>query len=104
VFTRFYGDLVDTLSSCSNLSKYFVSESIITIADHYAMMSENDPQAKADKLLKPIAAALNTKFKPSFYKMLTIMKRRGNESTKSLAERITQADELKGSELGNNIL
>ena len=104
MFTRYYSDLVDTLSSCSNLSKHFVSASIITIADHHAILSESDPQAKAEKLLKPIAAALNTNFKPSFYKMLAIMNKHGNESTKSLVERIVQSDELKGSELGKNVL
>ena len=101
VFTSHYSDLVNTLSS-ANLSEYFVSESIITIADNHTIYSKTNPREKAVFLLKPIAAALQSGFTPSFYKMLTIMENHGNESVRLLADKISQSNELTGSEFGNN--
>ena len=84
----------------ANLSQYFVSSSIITIADHHLICSSNDAHHKAVTLLKPIATALETGYSPSFYKMLKIMKNYGNESVKALADRISQSDGLTATELG----
>ena len=103
VFTSHYSDLTNALSSANgNLSDYFVSESIITIADNHTIHSKTDPYEKARFLLKPIEAALKIGFTPSFYKMLGIMRKHGNESMRSLAQKISQSNELRGSEFGND--
>ena len=102
VFTDYYSDLVTALSS-ADLSEHFVSSSVITIADHHTICSHNDPHDKAVTLLKFIAAAVNTGYSPSFYKMLKIMKTHGNEVMRTLADKISQSDELKGSKQGTYI-
>ena len=89
VFLKHYHDLVAILPN-ANLSQYFVSSSIITIADDHNISSSNDRHHKAVTLLNPIAAALETGYTPSFYKMLEIMKEYGNEPVKALADRIGQ--------------
>ena len=99
IFLDNYSDLVTTLSS-ANLSQHFVSNAIITIADHHNILSKTDSHKMAETLLRPIAAALEIGYLPSFYKMLRIMKKHGNESVRALADRISQSDELKGREPG----
>ena len=99
-FLAHYGNLVTTLSlSNADLSPHFVSNGIITMADHYAI-NKSDPSEQAKNLLKPIAAALKIGYLPSFYKMLKIMKTYGNEALRELADKISQSDGVRESTLG----
>ena len=94
VFRKKYSALVDTLKT-TDLSRYFVSEEVITLADKEEISAESNPTEKVEMMLSKISSPLQSGHTKSFYVMLKVMASYGNRATKELARNIN--DTLHGS-------
>ena len=91
VFTRHYASLCKTLTDINTLLPYFVSENIISISDHEWISVPNLPNSeKVVKLLSHISGPLEAGDAKVFHTMLDIMKKHGSQSTKDLADKISE--------------
>lgn len=70
---------------------HFASQNVITLAELRSISSVQDPTEKVRKLLNKISGPLESGGTSSFYKLLVIMKRYGNDATKQLAVEINKS-------------
>jgi len=93
VFIKYYSDLINTLRN-TDLTQYFVTESVITVCDSEEITFASSPSVKSAILLRKISAPLEANLTSSFYKMLDIMAEHGNATTKELSAKIRKALQL----------
>ena len=72
LFLDYYSKLVDTLPA-SDLSHYFVSERVISLADHHKIVRSSNPQESATLILEKVSVELQCGNSAVLNKMLWIM-------------------------------
>ncbi|XP_065883364.1 uncharacterized protein [Dysidea avara] len=88
VFIDYFSTLVDTLPA-TDLCHYFVSDRVITLADHQEVVRSSTPQRAATILLDRVSCQIQDDDSTVFTKMLLIMKHHGIATAKSVSEEIT---------------
>ena len=81
LFTEYYNTLMLNLPA-SDLSHYFVSDKIISLADYEVIIRSTTPQMAAELLLERISSLLKKGNNAVFNKMLLIMERYGASTAK----------------------
>ena len=109
IFTRHYASLCNTLTDVDNLLPYFVEENIINTNNEEEINTITTTSNKVRKLLLHISGPLTAGDAKGFHTMLTIMKERGNQSTKDLAVRMNHEltlaiNKTEDEGMANNIL
>jgi len=87
LFTDYYSKLVDTLPA-SDLSHYFVSDRVISLADHEEIVRSSTPQKAARLLLDRVSQQLQNGNSSVFNKMLLIMEHHGIATAKIMAKEV----------------
>ncbi|XP_065906869.1 uncharacterized protein [Dysidea avara] len=87
LFTDYYSKLVDTLPA-SDLSHYFVSDRVISLADHEEIMKSLTRQKAARLILDRVSHQLQNGNSTVFNKMLLIMEHHGIATAKIVAGEI----------------
>ena len=87
VFTKHYASLINVLP-IKNLSKYFVSEGIISFEDDEAIQQARGQSEASSLVLRKIATSLKIGQAKSFDTFLSIMERHGNMATDELANQM----------------
>ena len=87
LFTDYYCKLVDTLPA-SDLSHYFVSARVISLADHEEIVRSSTPQKAARLLLDRVSQQLQNGNSSVFNKMLLIMEHHGIATAKIVAKEV----------------
>ena len=84
LFSDYYSKLIGTLPA-SDLSHYFVSEKIISLADHDDIIRSLTPRQAAKLLLDQVLVQLQNCNNAVFNKMLVIMDHHGVSAAKAIA-------------------
>ena len=80
-----YSDLISTITEIDKLLPHFVQNNVIGYPEEEEILAEKNQQNKVTKLLRHISGPLEVGNTTGFYKLLKIMKSKGNQSTQDLA-------------------
>ena len=84
LFVDYYSKLVNTLPA-SDLSHYFVSDKIISLADHEVIIRSLIPQQAAKLLLDKVSLQLQNGNSTVLHKMLLIMDKYGVSDARAIS-------------------